>query len=168
MTSDLVSSQGLTAIVGVLTIINSVIGIVVAAVTLPTVGLQGYIIASAFMFVPCYIILLRKMNASLQIHAPFSELRPLFYALPFSGAFLFLILLLPLTAPIELILGAAVTCITYPVFLALFRGLNLSDTKHMRTMLSAQPAVAKVMEPVVRMLERVVRAVTGRTVTKDD
>jgi O-antigen/teichoic acid export membrane protein len=168
MTSDLVSSQGYTAIVGVLTIINSVIGIVVAAVALPTIGLDGYIVASAFMFVPCFIVLLRRMNSSLQIHAPFSELKPLFYALPFTGVLLFLILLLPLTAPVELIVGAAVTCITYPVFLALFRGLNLSDTKHMRAMLSAQPAVAKLMEPVVRLLERTISAVAGRTTTKDD
>jgi O-antigen/teichoic acid export membrane protein len=168
MTSDLVSSQGYTAIVGALTIVNSAIGIVVAAVTLPTIGLEGYIVASAFMFVPCFIFLLRKMNSSLQIHAPFSELKPLFYALPLSAAVLLPIRLLPLSASIELILGAAATCITYPVFLALFRGLNLADTKHMRAMLSAQPAVAKLMEPVVRLLERTIAAVSGRTPAKDD
>ncbi|MDA4122805.1 MAG: oligosaccharide flippase family protein [Thaumarchaeota archaeon] len=168
MTSDLVSSQGYTAIVGVLTIVNSAIGIIVAAVTLPTVGLQGYIVASAFMFVPAFIVLLRRMNSSLQIHAPFSELKPLFYALPLSAAVLLPISLLHLTAPIELILGASATCITYPVFLALFRGVNVADTKHMRAMLSAQPAVAKLMEPIVRLLERIIVAVSGRTRAKDD
>jgi O-antigen/teichoic acid export membrane protein len=167
MTSDLVSSQGYTAIVGVLTIVNSAIMIIVAAVILPNVGLQVYIVATAFMILPCFIVLLRKMNSSLQIHAPFSELKPLFYALPLSGAVLLPIRLLHLAAPIELTLGATATCISYPVFLALLGGLNLSDTKHMRAMLSAQPAVAKLMEPIVRLLERLVVVVTRQRSTKD-
>lgn len=153
---------------GILTIVNSLIGIVVAALTLPTIGLQGYIVASAFMFVPCFIILLRRMNSSLQIHAPFAELKPLFYALPLSAAVLLPIILLHLAAPLELLLGAVVTCISYPVFLALFRGVNLSDVRHMRVMLSAQPAVARFMEPIVKLLERTVVAVAGRTQNKDD
>jgi O-antigen/teichoic acid export membrane protein len=168
MTTDLVSSQGYTAIVGGLTIVNSAIGIIVAAVILPTIGLQAYVVASAFMFLPSFIILLKKMNSSLQIHAPFSELRPLFYALPLLGAALLPIRLLHLAAPVELILGGAATCVAYPVFLALFGGLNLADTKHMRAMLSAQPAVAKLMEPIVTLLERTIVAVAGRTPTKDD
>jgi len=167
MTSDLVSSQGYTAIVGVLTIVNSAIMIIVAAVILPTIGLQGYIVATAFMILPCFVILLRKMNSSLQIHAPFAELRPLFYALPLSGAVLLPIRLLNLSAPVELILGAAATCVSYPVFLAFLAGLNLSDTKHMRAMLSAQPAVAKLMEPIVRLLERLLVAVTRQRGAKD-
>jgi len=108
------------------------------------------------------------MNSSLGIHAPFSELKPLFFALPLTGILLVAIVFLHLAAPLELVLGAAVTCISYPVFLALLRGLNLSDIKHLRAMLSAQPIVAKVMEPIVKLLERTVVAFTSRTPTKED
>ena len=168
MTYDLVSSQGYTSIVGVLSILGSLFGIIVALVTLPTVGLQGYIIASAFVFVPFFIVILRRMESSLQIHAPFSELRPLFYTLPLSALLSLSILLLHLDRSVELILGATVICISYPLFLAFFGGLKLSDIKHLRTMLSAQPIVARAMEPLVRLLERAVIAVTSRTPTKDD
>jgi stage V sporulation protein B len=168
MTYDLMSSQGYTSIVGGLTTANSFIGIAVALFILPTIGMQGYLVATAFASLPCFVILVRKMESSIQIHPPFSELKPLFYALPMSGVLLLPIILLHLTAPIALILGAAVTCISYPVFLALFRGLNLSDISHLSTMLSAQPAVAKLMEPVVRLLERTVTAVAGRARTEDE
>lgn len=168
MTTDLVSSQGHTAVVGIITIVNSLFGIVVALVTIPLIGLQGYLVASALMVLPGYVVLIRKMESWLQIHPPFSELKPLFYALPLSGVLSLPILLLHLAAPVELILGVVVICISYPVFLALFRGVNLSDISHLRAMLSAQPVVARLMEPLVKMLERTVVAVAGQTPTKDD
>jgi O-antigen/teichoic acid export membrane protein len=168
MTYDLVSSQGHTAIVGVLSIFSALVGIIVALVALPTIGLEGYIVATAFISLPFFVVILRRMNSLLQIHAPFSELRPLFFALPVSGALFVPILLLHLNAPVELVLGVVVTCVSYPVFLVLFRGLNLSDIKHLRAMLSAQPAVARVMEPVVRLLELMVVAITVRASTKED
>lgn len=168
MTSDLVSSQGYTVIVGVITIINSLIGVAVALIALPTIGIQGYLVAIAFASLPCFIFLLRRMESSLQIHAPFAEMKPLFYALPLSGVLLLFVLLLNLAAPVELVLGAVVTSVSYPVFLALLRGLNLADISHIRSMLSAQPAVAKLLEPLVRLLERTIVAIAGQTQTNDE
>lgn len=168
MTSDLVSSQGLTTIVGVITIVNSAIGIAVALTVLPAVGMEGYLLATAFTSLPTFALLVRRMEHSLQIHPPFAELRPLFYALPISGVLLLPITLLHAAAPVELLAGAAVTCVSYPVFLAAFRGLNLADISHLRTMLSAQPSVAKLVEPVVGLLERAVVTLAGRRPAKDD
>jgi O-antigen/teichoic acid export membrane protein len=150
-------SSGFTKFVGSVSLVSSASLMLVAILAVPTFGLIGFLIASIFSFVPGYLILVSKAKSALGLEPPLAYVRPLYYALIFTGAISIGIVSLPLPAWGTVLLGLGLVPLLFIIFSGLFRAIELADFDRLRSMLATQSVVPRFIGPLIGISERLVR-----------
>lgn len=157
--SNMLPSQGYSRYTGLMGIMSSAIGAVVAIATVPTLGLLVYILISNLDGLPSYILLVRKAKSELSISPPYSYVKPFYGAALLSGIVSLGLLIANLDPLTEVVAGAFVVTISFIVFSALLRGLKPVDATRLGEMISTQPKVSKLAKPFISLLAKVIRSV---------
>ena len=123
-TGNVLSSQGDSKYTGLMSILTSIVGVGIAILTLPTLGLLGYVLISNLAVMPAYVLLVRKARSDLGILPPYSYVMPFYGALLLSGLVSVGFLIANLNPLIEVVGGAFVVAISFIVFSVLLRGLR--------------------------------------------
>jgi O-antigen/teichoic acid export membrane protein len=156
-TGNLLSSQGESRYTGLMGILSTIVGAVIAILTVPTLGLLAYVLVSNLAGMPAYVLLVRRARSDFGISPPYSYVMPFYGALLLSGLVSVGLLIANLAPLIEVVGGAFVVAISFVVFSALLRGLRPVDAVRLREMLSTQPTISKLVGPLISLLGRTIR-----------
>jgi len=154
---NVLPSQGYSKYTGLVGIMSSAIGVAIAILTVPTLGLLAYILISNLGVMPNYILLVKKAKSSLNISPPYSYVMPFYGAALLSGLVSCGLLIANFDPLIEVIAGAFVATISFIVFSALLRGLTSADATRLGEMISTQPKVSRLAKPFISLLGKIIR-----------
>jgi O-antigen/teichoic acid export membrane protein len=160
--STVLPSQGYSRFTGLMGIMSSAIGAIIAIATVPTLGLLAYILISNLGGMPSYILLVRRAKSDLSISPPYSYVKSFYGAMLLSGVVSFGLLVANLNPLIEVAAGAFVVAISFIVFSALLRGLTPIDATRLGEMISTQPKVSRLAKPLISLLGKVIRFIQTR------
>ena len=155
--SSMLQSQGYTKFLGALAILYTSIQVIVAALVVPTMGFIPYLIASLFVFIPTFLLKVRKARSTLGITPPLKIVAPVYISALVSVVPASLFLVLGLPEIITIIIGAIILLSVYLVTLVLVKGLTISDLHLARNILSTQPLVGGIISRFLSMLEMIAK-----------
>ncbi len=159
---SVIPSQGYSRYTGVMGIMSSVIGVAIAILTVPTLGLLAYILISNLGVMPSYILLVKKARSDLSISPPYAYVIPFYGAVLLSGIVSLGLLIANFDPLIEVVAGAFVVVISFIVFSALLRGLTSADATRLGEMISTQPKVSRLAKPFISLFGKIIRFVQPR------
>ncbi len=156
--SDMLQSQGYTKFLGGLAIMYTSIQVVVAAFVIPTFGFIPYLLANLFVFVPTFIIKVRKARKTLGIFPPLKAVFPVYVSAAVSAIPSILLQLLYLPEVPKIILGAFILLTIYFVTLVMLGGISTGDIQLAKSILASQPIIGKPVNAFLMILDRLSRS----------
>ncbi|HEV2138453.1 MAG TPA: oligosaccharide flippase family protein [Nitrososphaerales archaeon] len=149
-------TSGFTRYVGGVMIVSSVSIIAIAVLAVPTFGLLGFLLASIFSFVPGYLLIVSKARSALGLGPPIAFVKPLYYALLFTGAASGIIIFAPVPPFAMVLAGLVLVPVLFVVFSALFRAIEPADFVRLRGMMATQSVIPRLIGPLIELSERLV------------
>jgi O-antigen/teichoic acid export membrane protein len=156
-------SQGNSRYVGLMGIMSTAIGAVIAIATVPTLGLLAYVFINNLSGMPSYALQVRRAKSDLSISQPYSYVKSFYGAVLLSGIVSFGLLVANFDPLIEVVAGAFVVAISFIVFSALLRGLTPTDATRLGEMISTQPKVSRLAKPFISLLGKIIKFIQRET-----
>lgn len=150
-------SGGFTKFIGGVGVVSAVISMVVAISVIPTFGLVGFLVASIFTFIPGYLLVVSKSRKALGLAPPIGQVKPFYYSLVLTGIISGAVALLALPSFALVLIGLGLVPLVFITFSALFRAIEPADFDRLRSMISTQSVVPRLVNPLIEMSERLVR-----------
>ncbi|MGH2638826.1 MAG: hypothetical protein ACRDF4_06030, partial [Rhabdochlamydiaceae bacterium] len=158
-TGNVLTSQGYSKYTGSFGILSSVLLALATITIVPTLGLLAWILLSNLALMPSYVLLIRRAKNDLSISPPYSYVRPFYGALLLAALASLPLLLANLSPLVEVIAGALTVEISFLFFSILLRGLRPVDSAHLHNIISSQPKVSKIANPLISVLGKIIRFV---------
>lgn len=156
-TKNLLTSQGYSKYTGTIGILTSLIGVAIAITIVPTLGLLAYVLLFNLSFMPGYILMVNRAKSDLGVPPPYGYVKRIYLALLLSALASVGFLFLNLAPVVEVVGGAFVVVASFVFFAAIVRALTRADPVNLRNMISSQPMVAKIANPLISIIARVVK-----------
>ena len=153
------TSQGYSRLTASVTIVNTIAGVVLALIAVPTLGMLGYLVATLLVPWPSYFLLIKSAKADLKISPPYSYVWPLYASALLSSILSLFLLNFNLSPLLEVIFGAFEIPVSFLFFAILLKGLRDSDARNLKEMMSTQPKMSKLVNPFIAILERTIKLV---------
>jgi O-antigen/teichoic acid export membrane protein len=150
-------SSGFTKFVGVVAIISSTSQMIIAILVIPVFGLIGFLVATIFSFIPGYLLVVSKARTTLGLDPPIARVRSFYYSLIITGVVAGAANLLPLPAPVLVLIGLGLVPLVFVISSALFRAIEPADFDRLRSMISTQSMVPRLIGPLIEVSEKLVR-----------
>jgi O-antigen/teichoic acid export membrane protein len=160
--SSLLGSQGFSKYSGVQGILTTTLGITAALTLMPSLGLLPYLIVSSIIFLPSYFMNIRKVKNIFDLWPPLSSMKTPYLSLFLSASVSVPILFISIPAIFQLIVGFLAIFGSYVLFVTALKAVNLSDTLYLRTMLSNQHAVSRLVSPFLKLIDCLITIVGAK------
>ena len=151
------TSGGYTRFIGGVGIVSTVVQMATAALMVPIFGLTGFLFVAIFTFIPGYLLIVSKSRSALGLSPPLAVVGRLYYALVLTCLPSLAIAFLPLPPEVLVLLGVGLIPVIFVTFSGLFHALEPDDFERLRKMMATQSVVPRLVEPLVGLLERLVK-----------
>ena len=156
-TLNLISGQGETRFYLKLAIVNTVTGIVLAVLLVPTLGVPGLIITTIFDGVPGLALSLKWIKQHYDATVDWVSSGKILFSSAVPGALVYAVItFLTLNVWIKLILGLLIFTGVFLMTLIASHTLRKLDIENLRLMTSGLGPIGNLINPVLSFLERLI------------
>jgi O-antigen/teichoic acid export membrane protein len=159
--STFLTSGGFTRFIGGVGVVSSSTIMLIAVLVVPWFGLLGFLVASIFNFILPYALVTSKARRELGLSPPVTQVRHFYSSLVLTGMASGAIILLPLPSFASVLIGLGVVPFCFVAFSALLRAIEPADFDRLRSMISTQSVVPRLIGPLIEVSERLVRFLRG-------